>query len=202
MIDAAQLGNKTRFMNHAANADDGLNCEAKIMLVNGEHRIKFTALRDIREGEELLFNYGEKFAEKQGLNKTLPKAGAGSKRGVLEGADALDALDGMDPRKRGTREKMDAIRGGKATKQVRGGRMRKSALHPRPAVEADVEEEEEEESYMAPEDDEEEEEEDEDEDVEDSMMAGVGTNHGRREEKKRGRGRPRRQITGPNHYRP
>ncbi|KAG4427515.1 hypothetical protein IFR05_017002, partial [Cadophora sp. M221] len=65
VIDAARLGNKTRFINHSSTAADGLNCEAKIVLVNGEHRIKFVALRDIDVGEELLFNYGKKFAEKQ-----------------------------------------------------------------------------------------------------------------------------------------
>ncbi|KAI9052056.1 hypothetical protein LZ554_004309 [Drepanopeziza brunnea f. sp. 'monogermtubi'] len=148
VIDAARLGNKTRFINHASSATDGLNCEAKIMLVNGEHRIKFFALRDIDAGEELLFNYGEKFAEKQGLNKTLPKAKAGSKWGVLEGDEALDALDGMDQRKRGTREKMYAIRGGKADgKPGRGGKMRKSALSVRPDLEAAVDEPVEDDDY-------------------------------------------------------
>jgi histone-lysine N-methyltransferase EZH2 len=41
------------------------------VLVNGEHRIKFMALRDIGAGEELFFNYGKHFAEKQGLTKKL-----------------------------------------------------------------------------------------------------------------------------------
>ena len=83
-IDAARLGNKTRFINHADNEKNGLNCEAKIVLVNGEHRIKFSALRDIATGEELLFNYGKKFAEKHGLSKILPKAKEGGKKGVFE----------------------------------------------------------------------------------------------------------------------
>jgi len=110
-IDAARLGNKTRFINHADSEKDGLNCEAKIVLVNGEHRIKFTALRDIAVGEELLFNYGKKFAEKHGLSKKLPKAKEGGKKGVVVGEEALDALDGMDARNRETRGKMTAIRG-------------------------------------------------------------------------------------------
>jgi hypothetical protein len=111
-IDAARLGNKSRFINHADNDKDGLNCEAKIVLVNGEHRIKFMALRDIKVGEELLFNYGKKFADKHGLNKKLPKAKEGSKRGVVVGEEALEALDGLNPASRETRGKMTAIRGG------------------------------------------------------------------------------------------
>ncbi|KAH7327297.1 hypothetical protein BKA65DRAFT_65457 [Rhexocercosporidium sp. MPI-PUGE-AT-0058] len=143
VIDAARLGNKTRFINHSGSAADGLNCEAKIVLVNGEHRIKFIALRDIDVGEELLFNYGKKFAEKQGLNKTLPKAHVGSKRGVLEGEEALDALDGMDQRKRGTRDKINAIRGGAKSgdKKGPGSKMRKTAAPMGPLVDEEQEEE-------------------------------------------------------------
>ncbi|KAL5327773.1 hypothetical protein ACEPPN_005478 [Leptodophora sp. 'Broadleaf-Isolate-01'] len=155
VIDAARLGNKTRFINHSSNAADGLNCEAKIVLVNGEHRIKFIALRDIDVGEELLFNYGKKFAEKQGLTKTLPKAKAGGKRGVLEGEEALDALDGMDQRKRGTREKINAIRGGTkpGDKKGQGSKMRKTAAPVGPIVDEEQEEdaaEEDEESGERP----------------------------------------------------
>lgn len=119
VIDAARLGNKTRFINHADNEKDGLNCEAKIMLVNGEHRIKFTALRDIAVGEELLFNYGKKFAEKHGLTKKMPKAKSsdhGGKKGVVVGKEALDVLDGVDvlesAQAMAKRGKMTAIRGG------------------------------------------------------------------------------------------
>jgi len=102
-----------------------LNCEAKITLVNGEHRIKFIALRDIKAGEELLFNYGKKFAEKHGLNKKLPKAKEGNKKGVVVGEEALEALDGLNPANRVTRGRMTAIRGGHAG--GRGRRGRKSA---------------------------------------------------------------------------
>ncbi|PBP20068.1 enhancer of zeste 2 isoform a [Diplocarpon rosae] len=131
VIDAARLGNKTRFINHASTAEDGLNCEAKIVLVNGEHRIKFVALRDMNPGEELLFNYGKKFAETQDLAMTLPKT-TGSKRGVWEGDDALDTLDGMNQRNRDTRAGLHAIRGGK--KQGRGGKMRKEGKQAHEAV--------------------------------------------------------------------
>ncbi len=121
VIDADRRGNKTRFINHADSASHGLNCRAKIVLVNGEHRIKFISLRDIEIGEELLFDYGAKFAEKQGLNKTLPSAESG-KKGVLVGQDALDALDGMSQRKKEARGEMTAIRGGHRGGGGGGGR--------------------------------------------------------------------------------
>lgn len=124
-----------------------MNCEAKIVLVNGEHRIKFVALRDINVGEELLFNYGKKFAEKHGLSKKLPKVKEGGKKGVLVGEEALDALDGMDSRKRDTRGKMSAIRGGRGKGK---GKMRKTAVVPDPVEEmVDEDAEEEEELYGA-----------------------------------------------------
>ncbi|KAF7896709.1 uncharacterized protein EAF01_009112 [Botrytis porri] len=72
-IDAMRMGNKTRFINHAESEADGMNCAAKILLVNGEHRIAFRATRDILIGEELLFDYGPKFAELYGLNKKSAK---------------------------------------------------------------------------------------------------------------------------------
>jgi SET domain-containing protein len=160
-IDAARLGNKTRFINHADNEKNGLNCEAKIVLVNGEHRIKFSALRDIAVGEELLFNYGKKFAEKHGLSKILPKAKEGGKKGVLEGEEALDALDGMDNRK--MRGKMMAKRGGHSGSGRPKKRLRKAAVASiRDPLQAAVEAvREEEDMYGTPQEEEDDEEDDE-----------------------------------------
>jgi histone-lysine N-methyltransferase EZH2 len=126
-IDAALLGNKTRFINHADNEKDGMNCEARIMLVNGEHKIKFVALRDIASGEELLFNYGKKFADKHGLSKKLPGAKDGAKKGVVVGEEALNALDGFR-----TRGRYTAIRGGHGS--GRGGRKATKAAPMRSAA--------------------------------------------------------------------
>ncbi|KAE9366847.1 hypothetical protein N431DRAFT_351183 [Stipitochalara longipes BDJ] len=163
VIDAARFGNKTRFINHA---DNEKNCEAKIVLVNGEHRIKFVALRDINAGEELLFNYGKKFAEKHGLSAKLPKAASeGGKKGVLVGQEALDALDGMDSRKRDTRGKMSAIRGGRGKGKVK---MRKTAVVPDPVEAMEVDEDPTEEELYGAQAEEEVEESDEDEDVRES----------------------------------
>nr|5BJS_B Chain B, Histone-lysine N-methyltransferase EZH2, Polycomb protein SUZ12 [Thermochaetoides thermophila]5KJH_B Chain B, Crystal structure of an active polycomb repressive complex 2 in the stimulated state [Thermochaetoides thermophila DSM 1495]5KJI_B Chain B, Crystal structure of an active polycomb repressive complex 2 in the basal state [Thermochaetoides thermophila DSM 1495]5M5G_B Chain B, Crystal structure of the Chaetomium Thermophilum polycomb repressive complex 2 (PRC2) [Thermochaetoides len=56
-VDAAIYGNLSRYINHAT---DG-NIMPKIMYVNHEWRIKFTAIKDIKAGEELFFNYGDNF---------------------------------------------------------------------------------------------------------------------------------------------
>ncbi|SPQ18632.1 28bf70b9-bf5e-4983-b740-302282889f69 [Thermothielavioides terrestris] len=57
-VDAAIYGNLSRYMNHAS---DNCNIMPRIMYVNHEFRIKFSALRDIKAGEELFFNYGDNF---------------------------------------------------------------------------------------------------------------------------------------------
>jgi hypothetical protein len=64
-VDAAVYGNLSRYINHAVESDKsdkkGCNVVPKILYVNGEFRIRFSALRDIKAGEELFFNYGENF---------------------------------------------------------------------------------------------------------------------------------------------
>ena len=172
-VDGARLGNESRFINHADDEKDGLNCEAKILLVNGEHRIKFIALRDITAGEELLFNYGKKFAEKHGLSKKLPKAKEGSKQGVVVGEEALEALDGLDSRNRVTRGKMTAIRGAHAGRKG-AGKARKTAPI-RNALAAAVEEAVDDGDYSASdtyEDEDEGEEEDDDDEDDDEPRDG------------------------------
>ncbi|KAK1783672.1 hypothetical protein QBC45DRAFT_398503 [Copromyces sp. CBS 386.78] len=61
-VDAAMYGNLSRYINHASESDKkACNITPKIIYVNNEYRIKFTALRDIKAGEELFFNYGDNF---------------------------------------------------------------------------------------------------------------------------------------------
>lgn len=53
VIDACRMGNVGRFMNHSCEP----NCETQKWVVKGDLRVGFFALRTIKAGEELTFNY-------------------------------------------------------------------------------------------------------------------------------------------------
>ncbi|KAI0069748.1 SET domain-containing protein [Panus rudis PR-1116 ss-1] len=60
ILDAIAVGNETRYMNHS-NEIGEMNVDARTRLVNGIHRIAFFSMKDIKKGEELLFDYGQGF---------------------------------------------------------------------------------------------------------------------------------------------
>lgn len=107
-VDAAIYGNLSRYINHASEHDTrGCNVTPRILYVNGEYRIKFTALRDIGAGEELFFNYGENFPnltkkllDDKAARKPQIKSKGTRTRGQREGAPVARKASGKTEQKR------------------------------------------------------------------------------------------------------
>lgn len=53
IVDATHTGAAARFMNHCCEP----NCYSEVMEIDGEPRIVIMALRDLRRGEEITYNY-------------------------------------------------------------------------------------------------------------------------------------------------
>lgn len=66
MLDAAPVGNATRFLNHAT--EELANCEARVLLVNGEHHIGFYTTKAVARGKELFLWYGDRYWPDKGDN--------------------------------------------------------------------------------------------------------------------------------------
>ncbi|KAF6260524.1 enhancer of zeste 2 [Scenedesmus sp. NREL 46B-D3] len=53
VLDARDRGNNLRFANHRSQP----NCQTRVLMVDGDHRVGLFAVKDIAEGEELFYNY-------------------------------------------------------------------------------------------------------------------------------------------------
>ncbi|KAF6839660.1 set domain-containing protein [Colletotrichum musicola] len=93
-VDAAIYGNLSRYINHAVEA---ANVQPSILYVNGEYRIRFTATRSIKAGEELFFNYGEQFPN---LTKKMIKEKADNEGEVADEGSTVPAKRGRGGRRR------------------------------------------------------------------------------------------------------
>jgi hypothetical protein len=116
-VDAAVYGNLSRYINHAIEGEKrGCNIAPRILYVNGEFRIKFTATRDIKAGEELFFNYGKEFPnltkklldDKAGAKQepTKRKGGRPKRVEVKSATEKVIKTDKSVPKKRGPKKKV------------------------------------------------------------------------------------------------
>ena len=63
VVDATNIGSKMRFINHSAKK---ANCTARVVYVCGDHKIGVYALKNIRPGQELFYNY--RYSGRKGVN--------------------------------------------------------------------------------------------------------------------------------------
>jgi SET domain-containing protein len=61
LVDANELGNETRLINHFKGIGEHENIEFKKMWVGGCMRVFAVACTDIQKGQELLADYGEDY---------------------------------------------------------------------------------------------------------------------------------------------
>ncbi|KAK8008677.1 hypothetical protein PG991_011228 [Apiospora marii] len=119
-VDAAIYGNLSRYINHQDDGDKrglGCNITPKILYVCGEYRIKFSAMRDIKAGEELFFNYGENFPN---LTKKLLDEQKEEEEGEREAAKVDSDLEDDDDNAMETQAEEDPFKDEKPRKRKRG----------------------------------------------------------------------------------
>ena len=70
MIDARQLGNAARFINHSC----APNCHTQVWSVGSQQRVGIFALRDIEQGEEISYNYRAQTFNARGQHNNVVQA--------------------------------------------------------------------------------------------------------------------------------
>lgn len=66
IVDATHKGSAARFMNHCCEP----NCYSEVMTIDGEKRILILALRDLKRGEEITYNY--RFSPTDNADEKIP----------------------------------------------------------------------------------------------------------------------------------
>lgn len=76
-LDAITVGNETRYINDGVNGPGGhinnQNVEVILKVVNGEHRLMFFAIKNIKAGAELLWDYGQGYWKPGENSSTAPQ---------------------------------------------------------------------------------------------------------------------------------
>lgn len=129
-MDSTRAGNKLRFINNSAKSP---NCMPKVLLCNTVVRIGMFAIKDIKAGEELFFNYNypidvtKHFWEKGETKPSGTAYAVKSKKGVKQKARIADSELSSDSeismgkaRKAGPRQKAMAGRSRLGQSAVKG----------------------------------------------------------------------------------
>lgn len=113
-LDARSKGNVSRFINHSC----GPNCELQKWLIKGETRIGIFAIKDMKEGDALSYDY--QFNTKE-ASTFICRCGAPNCRGSLSSEGYVDPNAKVAPEKKrkrlGKKEKSELIK--KARAQIK-----------------------------------------------------------------------------------
>jgi hypothetical protein len=117
-IDSTAVGSISRFINHSC----APNCTAEVWVVKGRLRVAITTTKEIKQGEELTFDYAWEVVEGQAV--TVCRCGTAACRGTIEivtpeDSEYLEATASCAARKTGLwRPSNDAFLEAKAAEEA------------------------------------------------------------------------------------